>query len=114
MPQPTMFGLRLRELRESRRWTQEKLADVSKVPAAMISHFETGHRQFASADNLVKLANALDVTIDYLVGRSDKPDVAGTRFAAAFRGLATASAETVNNALDVVETLVERDKDRRK
>ena len=114
MPEPSVFGTRLKELRDIRDWTQEELATRSKVPAAMISHFETGHRQTASADNLVKLANALDATIDYLVGRTDRPDLVSDRFTAAFRGLSEASSETLDSVLDVVDTLVRRDRDRKK
>lgn len=114
MPEQTVFGRRVRSLRDARGWTQEELSDHSKVPAAMISHFETGQRQKASADNLVKLANAFDVTLDYLLGRTDEPGVASERFAAAFRGLSEASSETVDSALDVVRTLVDRDRERRR
>lgn len=113
MAKPTEFGKRLRELRDARGWTQEQLAERAKVPAAMISHFETGVRGAPSADNLVKLANALQVTIDYLLGRSEEAQVASPRFSAAFRGLADASAETVDAALDVVQSLVERERRRR-
>lgn len=35
-----------------------------------VSHFETGTRK-PSFDNLLLLANALDVTTDYLLGRVD-------------------------------------------
>ena len=113
MPEPTLFGTRLKTLRESRNWTQEDLAGRSMVPAGMISHFETGQRQTASADNLVKLANAFDVTIDYLVGRTDEPDLASDRIAVAFRGLSRASSDTVDNVLDVVKALVERDTEKK-
>lgn len=110
MPDPTTFGRRLKEQREARGWTQEQLSQRSKVPAGMVSHFETGVRGTPSADNLVKLANALQVTIDYLLGRSDRPELASPRVAAAFRGLATASDKTVDAALTVVETLVQNER----
>lgn len=113
MPEPTIFGRRVKELREKRRWTQADVEQKSGVPAAMISHFETGTRQKASADNLVKLANAFHVSIDYLLGRSDEPQLSGERFAAAFRGLADSSDETVDNALTMVESLVERERRKR-
>ena len=71
MPTQTPFGRRLRDLREEKEWSQVILAKVANMPAAMISHFETGQRH-ASVDSLVKLANALEVTIDYLVGRTDR------------------------------------------
>ena len=113
MVAPSIFGQRLKTLREARDLTQEELSARAGISAAMISHFETGRRQRASADNFVKLANALDVTIDYLIGRSDEPQVAGERFAAAFRGLSQASSETVDSALAVVKTLVDGDRQRR-
>lgn len=113
MPKPTLFGRRLKELRDARGWTQEELADKAKLKPAVISHFETGVRGAPSADNLVKLSNALEVSIDYLLGRSDQPQVSSSRFSAAFRGLADASAETVDAALDVVQTLVDRERKRK-
>lgn len=72
MPTPSRFGRRLLEARTHRQLTQEELADRAKIPAAVISHFETGVRMNASADNLVKLADALKVTVDYLLGRIDE------------------------------------------
>jgi transcriptional regulator with XRE-family HTH domain len=113
MPEPSIFGRRLKEVRDSRGWTQLDLSGRAKIPPAMISHFETGVRGTPSADNLVKLANALEVTIDYLLGRSEDPQVASERFSAAFRGLATASSETVDSALTVVQSLVQQDRERK-
>jgi len=79
----------------------------------MISHFETGVRGKPSADNLVKLANALEVSIDYLLGRTEEPDIiTGGRVEVAFRSLSDASGETIDAAIDVIETLVGRDKKR--
>jgi transcriptional regulator with XRE-family HTH domain len=40
-----------------------------------IAHFETGSRK-PSFDTLKKLANALEVTTDYLLGRVDDPSMA--------------------------------------
>ena len=113
MPEPTIFGRRLKHLREARGWTQEELSAASRVPAAMISHFETGQRQNASADNLVKLSNALHVTIDYLVGRSEEPQLASEAFSALYRGLEGASAETQTNAQAMLRALIEEDRKRK-
>lgn len=110
MPEPTLFGRRLRELRDARGWTQGQLAERARVPPAMISHFETGVRGAPSADNLVKLANALEVSLDYLLGRADQPEIASPRVAAVFRRLGNASAETVDAAIDVVDALVARER----
>jgi transcriptional regulator with XRE-family HTH domain len=45
------------------------------MQVSAVSHFETGGRK-PSFDNLRRLAQALDVTTDYLIGRVD--EVGGT------------------------------------
>jgi transcriptional regulator with XRE-family HTH domain len=71
-PRPSdLFPERLRTARQRRGLSQEDLAKRTKTlqPSA-ISHFETGTRK-PSFDNLRRLADALDVTTDYLLGRVD-------------------------------------------
>ena len=51
---------------------QGQLARRSGLLASAVSHFETGARK-PSFDNLKRLADALDVTTDYLLGRVDDP-----------------------------------------
>lgn len=63
-----VFPDRLRCAREYRGLTQGELADRAKLQASAISHFETGSRK-PSFDNLRLLADTLDVTTDYLLGR---------------------------------------------
>lgn len=109
MVSPSIFGRRLRQTRRLRGWTQERLADESRMPAAMISHFETGTRQRASAANLVKLARALSVSVDYLLGRSDEVDLLDNRVQATFRRLSDAPADTIERAVKVVEALLDQD-----
>ena len=60
------------------------------------SHFETGTRQQASADNLVKLATALSVSVDYLLGRTNQMELRDDRVRATFRHLSDASADTID------------------
>lgn len=69
--QPTdMFCRRLRDIREKRALSQGALAQRAGLKAAAVSHFETGTRK-PSFDNLRRLADALEVTTDYLLGRVD-------------------------------------------
>lgn len=77
-PSPsTVFPERLRTAREYRGLNQRELAVKAKMQASAISHFETGTRK-PSFDNLRNLADALDVTTDYLLGRvSEFKDLAG-------------------------------------
>lgn len=65
-----IFKERLKAARNLRRMNQAELAAKAGLPAASVSHFESGPRK-PSFDNLKALASALDVTTDYLLGRSD-------------------------------------------
>ena len=60
----------LRDLR------QYDLAKKAKLQPSAVSHFETGVRK-PSFDNLCRLADALEVTVDFLMGRTDDPTPVG-------------------------------------
>ena len=71
------FPGRLRAAREKRGLSQGDLATRAGLQASAISHFETGTRK-PSFDNLRRLADALEVTTDYLLGRvTDAQALAG-------------------------------------
>jgi transcriptional regulator with XRE-family HTH domain len=73
----SVFPHRLKCAREYRGFTQGELAERSGLQPSAISHFETGSRK-PSFDNLRLLADTLDVTTDYLLGRvSDFKELAG-------------------------------------
>ena len=65
------FGTRLQKARNLREMSQQDLAAKSGLPASSISHFE-GKSRRPSFDNLRRLANALNVTTDYLIGRTEE------------------------------------------
>ncbi len=113
MPKPTPFGRRLRSVREHRALSQSELGEKAGVKEMMISHFETGARPSASAATLVKLANALDVSIDYLLCRTDDPVAVGGRVGALMRTLGDASDNTINTVVTIGETLAQKDKEER-
>lgn len=72
-----VFPERLRAAREKRGLNQGDLAKRAGLQGSAISHFETGARK-PSFDNLRRLADALDVTTDYLLGRvTDTKALAG-------------------------------------
>lgn len=70
-----IFKDRLRAARNLRGWNQEDLASKAGMPASSIAHFETGTRK-PSFESLRRLANALEITTDYLLGRVDTPELA--------------------------------------
>lgn len=67
------FPQRLKIAREMRGLDQSALAEKASLPPSSISHFEAGSRK-PSFENLRRLANALEVTADYLLGRVDDPE----------------------------------------
>ena len=73
-------------MRDRRGWSQAELAQKSSLQPTAISHFETGARS-PSFDNLRRLADALNVSTDYLLGRSDDPVMAGPETDSLFRDL---------------------------
>jgi transcriptional regulator with XRE-family HTH domain len=75
-PPSDIFQERLRTAREQlRKWSQSDLASRAGLPPSSIAHFETGARK-PSFDTLRRLANALEVTTDYLLGRVADPGLA--------------------------------------
>lgn len=63
------FGPRLASIRRARKLSQGQLAARSGIAQAHISHFECGVRK-PRPENLVKLADALGTTTDFLLGRT--------------------------------------------
>jgi len=66
------IGDRLREARKNRRLTQEELSELSGVARENIGRYETGKSQ-PSIDVLLRLADALEVSTDYLFERDAEP-----------------------------------------
>ncbi|HHY95817.1 MAG TPA: helix-turn-helix transcriptional regulator [Firmicutes bacterium] len=61
-----------RELREKHGWSQQQLADRIGTARVTITMYEAGERE-PDFDTLTSIAQALGVTTDYLLGRSDDP-----------------------------------------
>lgn len=66
------FHLRLKELRVQKNVMQKDLAILLEVTTRGIRNYENGTHE-PSYDRLIKIADYFDVSIDYLVGRSDDP-----------------------------------------
>src|SRR6202165_3333490 len=63
---------RLRALREQRDWSRRKLGQLCGFAEAQISKYEAGEVD-PSATYLGIMADVLEVSTDYLLGRSDSP-----------------------------------------
>ena len=68
-----MFGDILKNLRESKNTTQKDLADHLGITDRNIRYYETGQRM-PPTDILIKIADYFNVSVDYLLGRTDIKD----------------------------------------
>ena len=64
--------MRLKELRKKKGLSQQRLAMELNVNQNTISRYETGERE-ADYKTLIMLADYFNVSIDYLLERTDKP-----------------------------------------
>lgn len=66
--------MRLRSLRKQRNISQLKLAMDLQMSQNSISRYETGERE-ADYKTLILIADYFNVSIDYLLERTDKPEI---------------------------------------
>lgn len=65
--------MRLKEIRKSKGLSQLKMAMDLHMGQNTISRYETGERE-PSITELIKIADYFNVSIDYLVERTDNPN----------------------------------------
>ncbi len=65
--------MRIRDLREDNDLTQRQIAEYLMCDQSLYSKYERGEREIP-LNLAIKLADYYDVSIDYLVGRSKKPN----------------------------------------
>jgi len=100
-----VFASRLRAARKQRNLKQAELAQRIGLRPSAISNFEAGGRT-PTFHNLRKLADTLEVTTDYLMGREGGDTL--------YRGLGRLSDEERDIANSFIKTLLDRQKTRNK
>ena len=68
-----MINLRLKELRKTNKVTQKQIASAIELSEINYLSLEYGNIK-PSYETLLKLADYFDVSLDYLVGRTDNPN----------------------------------------
>lgn len=68
-----MYGERLKYLRNTANLTQEQLGKLFEISARAVSNYENESRQIP-IDLQLKIANYFDVTVDYILGRTNEPN----------------------------------------
>ncbi|MDD3013663.1 MAG: helix-turn-helix transcriptional regulator [Candidatus Gastranaerophilales bacterium] len=69
-----IIGKKIKEIRQQKHLTQEKLAEMCNLSASYISYIESAKKKKASLESLVKLANNLGVTVDTFLNEYQKND----------------------------------------
>jgi len=68
-----IFTDRLKELRKRHNCTQKQMGDILGCTDRYYQKIEYGSVK-TNQDNLIKIADYFNVSLDYLVGRSDNPE----------------------------------------
>lgn len=104
---------RLRELRTNRGLTQKDVANIIGKTFQAYSYYENGKREM-DTNTLSTLANFYGVTIDYLLGNSERPnnvtvvDVETTALEKALNLLAKMNEEQRKTAIAILKALAEQ------
>ncbi len=69
-----MLYKRIRDLREDRDLTQKEMARVLSCSQQVYSNYELGQRDIPT-DVLIKLSVFYDVSVDYILGISNDPQI---------------------------------------
>jgi transcriptional regulator with XRE-family HTH domain len=111
-------GERIREVREAKGWTQDKLADEAKISKGFLSEVENKGRNM-SLDLLLRVATALDASVEYLAtGGGDqtsarKPVVIPSELSEAAEQLHLSHQQTID-LLEAYNSVVARRSNRHK
>ena len=64
------FGDRIKKLREEKGLSREEMSNQLNISYSALSKYETNKR-FPDKNTLIELANFFDVSVDYIIGRTD-------------------------------------------
>lgn len=69
-----MYLRRLRDLREDNDLSQQQIAEILNTKQTIYSRYERGYQNIP-LEFLLTLADYYNVSIDYIFGRTDNPDI---------------------------------------
>lgn len=69
----TQFSARIKAIRKERKLTQKQMAELLSTTERNYQYYEAGSREPA-LETFVEIADVLQVSTDYLLGRSDIPE----------------------------------------
>ena len=66
--------MRIKSLRKAKKLTQVKMSIDLNISQNTLSRYETGERE-ADYKTLIKIADYFNVSVDYLLGRTENPKI---------------------------------------
>jgi transcriptional regulator with XRE-family HTH domain len=101
------FGARLKGLRKQKNWPQKVLTAQVGIRFQQLNKYESG-LNIPPAEMLVKLADALSVTVDFLLTGSPVEDspLAGSRLFRRFKVLEALTANEQETVIKVIDAIV--------
>lgn len=72
----TQVAARLREARRKRALSQAELAATAELKQSAVSHYESG-RRVPSLEHIIRLAKALEISVEFLIGADSSPSYSG-------------------------------------
>ena len=106
----TIFSERLKTLREERKLTQARLAELIGVGARAYNRWERGNF-VPQLDTLIKIADVLNITLDELTGRSPEvrqPSVRNPKLQGLLQEVDNLSDEDQQALIILMDSLVKR------
>lgn len=99
----TALGDKIRELRKQKRYTLEKLAELTDSSKSYIWELENKNPPRPSADKIARIAAVLGVTAEYLVDQTETVQVADAADEAFFRKYRRMNPDTKEKIRQMVE-----------
>lgn len=101
------FGARLKVLRKQKNWAQKELAARVEIRFQQLNKYESG-LNIPPAEMLVKLANAVDVTVDFLLTGNPVEDspLANSRLFKRFQVLERLASDDQETVIKVIDAMI--------
>ena len=95
-----VFGKRLKELRKEHGYTIEQFADMVGISKSTLGYYEN-YKRMPDIEILARIANVLNVSADYLIGRTNTTDRKGKlKTVCDFTGLSDQAAEYLSELVE--------------
>jgi transcriptional regulator with XRE-family HTH domain len=105
------FGVRIKELRKNKKWTQKELANKIDVRFPQLNKYECGLHT-PPMDKLVKLSEVFDTTIDYLLtgDRTDERPLHNLRLMERLQELEAFASEDQETVIKLIDAMIVKNK----